>query len=44
MAKLIDREIIPRIMDKIDSPEILLLVGARQVGKTSAMQIILPIF
>lgn len=41
MAKLIDREIIPRIMDKIDSPEILLLVGARQVGKTSAMHLIM---
>jgi len=41
MAELIDREVIPRIMDKMDSPDILLLIGARQVGKTSAMHLII---
>ena len=41
MAELIDREVIPRIMERMDSPDILLLIGARQVGKTSAMRLII---
>jgi len=41
MAELIDREVIPRIMKRMGSSEILLLIGARQVGKTSAMHLII---
>jgi len=41
MAKLIDREIIPRIMERMNSSEILLLIGARQTGKTSVMHLII---
>ncbi|OIO01159.1 hypothetical protein COY52_09810 [Candidatus Desantisbacteria bacterium CG_4_10_14_0_8_um_filter_48_22] len=38
--ELLDREIIDKIKPWLDKPEIIVLLGARQVGKTSIMKII----
>lgn len=35
-----NRDILPKIWAQIDSPDILVLIGARQVGKTSIMRLI----
>ena len=37
---MLKRNILAKIWEKIDSPEILLLNGPRQVGKTTLMQLI----
>lgn len=36
-----NREVLPELLLNLDQPEILLLVGARQVGKTSLMKMLL---
>lgn len=38
---LIDRDIIGRIKPWLDKPEIIVLIGARQVGKTSLMKLLM---
>ena len=35
------RDILPELLRFLDQPEILLLVGARQVGKTTLMKMLL---
>jgi predicted AAA+ superfamily ATPase len=35
------RDIFPELLRYLDQPEILLLVGARQVGKTTLMKMLL---
>lgn len=39
--KLLPRKIIPQINRYINTPEILLLVGSRQVGKTSIVYLLM---